>query len=45
MKDPYSVLGVPRDASDDRIKSAYKELARKYSDDSIEKNAGAQRGV
>ena len=35
MKDPYSVLGVPRDASDDRIKSAYKELARKYSDDSI----------
>ncbi len=34
MRDPYSVLGISRDASDDQIRSAYKELARKYSDDS-----------
>ena len=30
MSDPYSVLGVKPDASDDEIKRAYRELARKY---------------
>lgn len=33
MKDPYSILGVSRDASDEEVKNAYRELARKYHPD------------
>ncbi len=33
MNDPYSILGVPRDASDEDVKNAYRELARKYHPD------------
>ena len=33
MKDPYSILGVKRDASDEEIKNAYRALVRKYHPD------------
>ncbi len=35
-KDPYSVLGLDRDASRDEIQKAYRELANKYHPDKVQ---------
>ena len=33
MIDPYSILGISRDASDEEVKKAYRKLSRKYHPD------------
>ncbi len=38
MKDPYSILGVSPGASDNEVKRAYRELARKYHPDNYQDN-------
>ncbi len=38
MRDPYEVLGLSQGASDEEVKRAYRELARKYHPDNYQNN-------
>ena len=38
MNDPYVTLGVARTATDEEVKKAYRELARKYHPDNYVNN-------
>lgn len=42
MRDPYTVLGVSKTASEKEIKSAFRKLAKRYHPDSNQSNTGAK---
>ncbi len=45
MKNPYDVLGVNSNASDDEIKKAYRQLCRKYHPDANVNNPDADKAA
>ena len=42
MNDPYKILGIDRSSSDDEVKKAYRDLARKYHPDKNPGNKAAE---
>ena len=42
MNDPYKVLGVSKNASEEEIKAAYKALVKKYHPDQYQDNPLAE---
>lgn len=42
MSDPYKVLGIDRNATDDEVKKAYRNMARKYHPDRNPGNTAAE---
>ena len=38
VRDPYEVLGISPNATDDEVKAAYREMARKYHPDNYADN-------
>ena len=38
MSDPYKVLGISPDATDEQVKAAYRELAKKYHPDNYDQS-------
>lgn len=45
MRDPYQILGIPRTATDDEVKKAYRTLARKYHPDNFAGSAAQAAGA
>ena len=43
MTNPYQVLGVPTTATDDEVKKAYRQLAKRYHPDANPGDASAER--
>ena len=42
MSDPYKVLGISRDATDEQVKEAYREMAKKYHPDTNQGDKDAE---
>ena len=45
MRDPYQILGIPRTATGDEVKKAYRTLARKYHPDNFAGSAAQAAGA